>query len=68
MEGEKTIERPLNFREACDFLGVGRTKMYELMNNDLIPFHKPPGLKARFFKSELTDYVRGVQFEGRKSA
>ena len=43
-------------KEAASFLGIGKTKMYQM---DCIPSHKLPGISGKFYlKSELIEYIK----------
>ena len=43
-------------KEAAKFLGIGKTKMYQM---DQIPSHKLPGIAGKFYlKSELIDFIK----------
>lgn len=43
-------------KQAAQFLGIGKTKMYQL---DRIPSHKLPGIAGKFYlKSELLEFIK----------
>lgn len=43
-------------KEAAKFLGIGKTKMYQM---DRIPSHTLPGISGKFYlRSELIDFIR----------
>ncbi len=46
----------LNVYEACQFLSIGRTKLYQLIKDGKIPAKKLDG-KTIFLKQDLEDFV-----------
>jgi excisionase family DNA binding protein len=50
-------EKPLNVREAAEFLGFSIPTIYGLMHQRAIPYMKP-GRRCYFLKSELINYLK----------
>lgn len=43
-------------KDAAKFLGIGKTKMYEM---DKIPSHRLPEISGKFYlKSELIEFIK----------
>ena len=51
-------ERPLGFKDACNFLGVSSSKLYKLVHRKEIEHYKPSGGKLYFDKKVLLEYMR----------
>ena len=49
--------KPLNFREACKYLGCSASYLYKLTHLQAIPHYKPNGKKIYFSKPELDQYL-----------
>ncbi|MFT3908066.1 MAG: helix-turn-helix domain-containing protein [Ferruginibacter sp.] len=49
--------KPLNFKEACAYLGYSKGSMYKLTSSQIIPFSKPNGGKLFFDKNDLDDWL-----------
>ena len=50
-------EKPLNFKEACEYLDISKSYLYKCTHKNLIPFFKPNGKKIYFLKSELRGWL-----------
>lgn len=51
--------KPLNFLEACKYIGYKPSYLYKLTAKKLIPFYQPSGKKIFFYKHELDEWIRG---------
>jgi len=40
------VDKPINFDEACHYLGVSKSFLYKLTHKRLIKFSKPNGKKS----------------------
>lgn len=52
-----TEDKFLNFDQARRELGVGRTKMYCMLNNGELPFATKVGKRWRFSQKAIRDYL-----------
>jgi excisionase family DNA binding protein len=52
-----THEKPLNTREAAEYLGITKGSLYQLMYRHEVDYHKPGGKKAFFKVSDLDRYA-----------
>lgn len=50
-------EKPLNFREACSYLGISSSHLYKLTHKNKIAFFKPAGKLIYFLKEDLRKYL-----------
>lgn len=50
---------PINFLDACKYLGYKPSYLYKLTAKKLIPFYQPSGKKIFFYKHELDEWIRG---------
>lgn len=51
-----TFPDVMRTKEAAKFLGIGKTKMYQM---DRIPSHQLPGISGKFYlKSELIEFIK----------
>lgn len=48
---------PMNFREACEYLGFAPSYLYKLTYQNIIPHYKPSGKRLYFFKKELDEWI-----------
>ncbi|MCL5030079.1 MAG: helix-turn-helix domain-containing protein [Bacteroidetes bacterium] len=48
---------PLNFKEACEYLGFAPSYLYKLTCKNIIPHYKPSGKRLYFFKKELDEWI-----------
>lgn len=48
---------PLNFQQACNYLGFKKSYLYKLTCMKLIPYYRPNGKKIYFLKSELNTWL-----------
>ncbi len=48
----------LTFEEACEYLGVSKSKLYKLTSTFSIPCHKPVGRMLYFNREELNEWLR----------
>jgi len=48
---------PLNFEQACSYLGFKKSYLYKLTCFKQIPFYRPNGKKIYFEKSELNKWL-----------
>jgi excisionase family DNA binding protein len=53
----ETIQKPLNMREAAEFLGVKPSYIYYLVHFGKLTAYKPGGKKLIFKLSELEKYA-----------
>lgn len=49
--------KPLNFKEACAYLGFAPSYLYKLTYRNVIPHYKPMGKVLFFSKHELDEWV-----------
>ena len=49
--------KPLNFKEACAYLGYAPSYLYKLTYQKIIPHYKPTGKIIFFSKIELDDWI-----------
>lgn len=54
---KKGDHKPLNFREACAYLGFSPSYLYKLTYRKVIPHYKPMGKMLFFSKHELDEWV-----------
>jgi excisionase family DNA binding protein len=54
---KKKDERPLNFKEACAYLGFAPSYLYKLTYRKVIPHYKPTGKVLFFSKCELDEWI-----------
>jgi len=57
IEQIQQAEKPLNFKEACEYLNISSSYLYKLTHKNLIPFFKPNGKKIYFLKSDLRTWL-----------
>lgn len=50
-------EKPLTFREACQYLDVSKSHLYKLTYKNLISHYKPNGKKIYFRKADLNNWL-----------
>jgi excisionase family DNA binding protein len=55
----ESLERPMTFTEACDFLQVSKSTLYKLTHRKRIKFYNPGGKRLYFKKSDLLEWVYG---------
>ena len=48
---------PMNFHEACEYLGFAPSYLYKLTYQNIIPHYKPTGKRLYFFKKELDEWI-----------
>lgn len=48
---------PMNFHEACEYLGFAPSTLYKLTYQNIIPHYKPTGKRLYFFKKELDEWI-----------
>ena len=63
---KKKDDKPLNFKEACAYLGFRASYLYKLTSKKLITSYKPSGKMLFFSKVELEDWVFGRYGESEK--
>lgn len=56
---KKQDDKPLNFKEACAYLGYAPSYMYKLTSTGKIPHYKPSGKILFFSKVELDEWIFG---------
>lgn len=54
---KKKDDRPLNFKEACAYLGFAPSYLYKLTYRKVIPHYKPTGKVLFFSKNELDEWI-----------
>jgi excisionase family DNA binding protein len=54
---KKKDDRPLNFKEACAYLGFAPSYLYKLTYRKVIPHYKPTGKMLFFSKCELDEWI-----------
>ena len=54
---KKKDDRPLNFKEACSYLGFAPSYLYKLTYRKVIPHYKPTGKMLFFSKCELEEWI-----------
>ena len=54
---KKKEDRPLNFKEACAYLGFAPSYLYKLTYRKVIPAYKPTGKMLFFSKCELDEWI-----------
>lgn len=54
---KKKDDRPLNFKEACAYLGFAPSYLYKLTYRKIIPHYKPSGKMLFFSKTELDEWI-----------
>ena len=54
---KKKDDRPLNFKEACSYLGFAPSYLYKLTYRKIIPAYKPTGKMLFFSKIELDEWI-----------
>jgi excisionase family DNA binding protein len=54
---KKKDDRPLNFKEACAYLGFAPSYLYKLTYRKVIPHYKPTGKVLFFSKCELDEWI-----------
>jgi len=52
-----SIEKPLTFDEACQFLGMKKSTLYKMTFSKKIPHSKPGGKRIYFKKSDLVNWM-----------
>ena len=50
-------DRPLNFKEACTYLGYAPSYLYKLTYRNVIPHYKPTGKMIFFSKNEVDQWI-----------
>lgn len=55
----RQADKPINFKEACAYLGYAPSYMYKLTSTGKIPHHKPSGKILFFSKIELDEWIFG---------
>ena len=50
-------DKPLNFKEACTYLGYAPSYLYKLTYKNVIPHYKPTGKIIFFSKNELDEWI-----------
>ena len=50
-------DRPLNFKEACTYLGYAPSYLYKLTYQNIIPHYKPTGKMIFFSKNEVDQWI-----------
>lgn len=63
---KKKDDRPLNFKEACAYLGFAPSYLYKLTYRKVIPHYKPTGKVLFFSKNELDSWIFEKRDERRK--
>ncbi len=63
---KKKDDRPLNFKEACAYLGFAPSYLYKLTYRKVIPHYKPTGKVLFFSKCELDSWIFEKRDERRK--
>ena len=51
-----------SIEEACHFLGIGRTKFWELRKDHKIPEVRLLGMNPRFLRADLEAVIQGARF------
>lgn len=54
---KKKDDKPLNFKEACAYLGFAPSYLYKLTYRKIIPHYKPSGKMLFFSKAELDEWI-----------
>ncbi|MBX3008036.1 MAG: helix-turn-helix domain-containing protein [Melioribacteraceae bacterium] len=54
---KKKNDKPLNFKEACAYLGYAPSYLYKLTYQKIIPHYKPTGKIIFFSKNELDEWI-----------
>ena len=54
---KKKDDKPLNFKEACSYLGFAPSYLYKLTYRKVIPHYKPTGKMLFFSKCELDEWI-----------
>lgn len=54
---KKGDDKPLNFKEACAYLGFAPSYLYKLTYRKIIPHYKPSGKMLFFSKTELDEWI-----------
>ena len=49
--------KPLNFKEACAYLGYAPSYLYKLTYQKIIPHYKPTGKIIFFSKNEIDEWI-----------
>ena len=63
---KKKDDKPLNFKEACAYLGFAPSYLYKLTYRKVIPHYKPSGKMLFFSKNELDEWIFDKRNERRK--
>ncbi|HSH67953.1 MAG TPA: helix-turn-helix domain-containing protein [Bacteroidia bacterium] len=50
-------DKPLNFKEACAYLGFAPSYLYKLTYRKIIPHYKPSGKMLFFSKADLDEWI-----------
>ncbi len=58
-QDEKIFEKPVGVKDVMDYLGRGRTHIYDLMAKKLLPYHQLGG-KRYFFLSEIETALKQI--------
>ncbi len=56
---KKQDDKPLSFKEACNYLGYAPSYLYKLTSSGKIPHYKPSGKILFFSKVELDEWIYG---------
>jgi excisionase family DNA binding protein len=51
-------QKPLNTKEAAEFLGISRSHLYRLTSRGEIAHYKPNGIKLYFLEEDLLAYLK----------
>lgn len=54
---DQPTSKPLNFKEACAYLGYAPSYLYKLTYQKIIPHYKPTGKIIFFSKNELDEWI-----------
>ncbi len=60
----RQVDKPLNFKKACTYLGYKPSYLYKLTSTGKIPHHKPSGKVLFFSKNELDEWIFGKYGKG----
>lgn len=50
-------DKPLTFKEACNYLGYAPSYLYKLTYKNIVPHYKPTGKIIFFSKNELDEWI-----------
>lgn len=54
---ESSVEKPVGVKEIMDYLGKGRTFVYNLMAKQILPYHQFGGVRF-FYLSEVEAAIK----------